>query len=147
MTYNDKRKIAKGMFIQGSYTQKYIASMVGCAQNTLTSWIEKGSWKDEKEAKSITRPELLKTSYLQLAAINKQIEEEHNGIPTKDLSYAKSMIRQEIQALSDVPLHQYIEVFNEYTQFINDAHPGSIQEHTELMSEFIEELVVKRNIN
>lgn len=135
------------MFIQGTYTQKHIAEMVGCAQNTLTSWIDKGNWKEEKEAKTITRPELLKTSYLQLAAINKEIEDEHKGIPNKDLSYAKSMIRQEIESLSDMPLHQYTEVFGEYMQFLNDAHLDKIQEHTELMNEFIEELVVKRNIN
>ena len=141
----EKKHLAKNLFIKSSMTRKDIAAQVGTTEKTLRSWIDKESWEDIKTSQTVTRAQLLQEEYAQLKAINKIIEEEHKGVPNKQLSDAKGVIRKNIEALSHTPLYKYIEAFDDYINWLIKNHPAKVQEHAALTYEFVEELAKTQN--
>ena len=136
--YDEKRNIAQPLYTKGKLSRKEICNIVGIAEKTLRAWIEKYNWDDLKEAYSVTRQQLLADAYTQLKAVNQRIEEK-GGIPDKTLTDAKSVLRKEIELLSDSPVHVYIEVFQEVTEWLMSNHPSRAAEISQLLLTFIEE--------
>lgn len=124
--------------------RKDIAKQVGTTEKTLRKWIEQGDWDAMKNAETITRSKLLQDSYKQLAAINDEINTNHNGIPNKQLSDAKGIIRKEIEALSEMPLHKYIEVVTELLDWVKRNQPERILEAVELTDGFVQDIFSDR---
>lgn len=143
MTNAQKKNLAQALYISGSHTRKAIANQVGCTEKTLRNWIDKGNWDEIKEAQTITRSELLRQSYAQLRAINEEIADNHGGIPNKQLSDAKGVIIKEIEILSDAPLHNYIQVGNDFAKYLTKNHPKDVQKSVMLFNEMIEEIAEK----
>lgn len=139
MTNKEKKQLAQSLYVKSGLTKKDIAKQVGCTEKTLRSWIDKGEWNAIKEAESITRGQLLSDAYKQLNAINREIEDNHKGIPNKQLSDAKGVIRKEIEALSENPLHVYVEVFQEFTHWVLKTNPSELKNMTGMCNSFIEE--------
>lgn len=144
MKPQEKKKLAHSLFVKGNMTRKSIADQVGVQPKTLKSWIDKGNWEDMKEAQAITRPQLLQDAYNQLRAINLKVEE-LGGVPNKELSDAKAIVRKEIETFSNSPLHQYVEVFEEFIGFISKHSPEDLIRFAELSNEFIEVLAKKKS--
>jgi hypothetical protein len=146
MTNKEKQNLARSLFVKSSLTRKQIAIQVVCTEKTLRSWIIKFEWEKERETQTITRVSLLKDAYAQLGAINKDIFENHNGVPNKALSDAKATIRKEIEFLSSNPLHIYIEVFTEFTDWVATEHGSEMLEMLGLTDEFINHLATKKGV-
>jgi hypothetical protein len=135
--FDEKRALAQSLYTRGYLSRKEICEIVGITEKTLRAWIDKYDWDALKEAQTVTRQQLLTDAYRQLKAVNKEIED-RGGIPDKVLSDAKSMLRKEIEALSDSPVHIYIEVFNEVTEWLIKNHPGKAADISSLLLNFIE---------
>ena len=136
--YDEKRSIAQPLYTKGKLSRKEICQIVGVTEKTLRNWIEKYNWDDLKEAYSVTRQQLLADAYSQLKTVNQAVEEK-GGIPDKQLADAKSILRKEIELLSDSPIHVYIEVFNEVTEWLMLQHPARAAEISQLLLTFIED--------
>lgn len=135
---DEKRSLAQSLYVKGNLSRKEISNIVNVTEKTLRSWIDKYGWDDLKEAQTVTRQQLLTDAYKQLKAVNQAIEG-RGGIPDKTLSDAKSVLRKEIEALSDSPVHIYIEVFNEVTEWLITNYPGKAAEVSNLLLSFIEQ--------
>jgi hypothetical protein len=146
MNYTARQKKAKSYYLKSNFNRKEIAEKVPCTAKTLSAWITKYGWDVEKETQSITRASLLKDSYAQLKAINEEIVENHNGVPNKALSDAKSTIRKEIEALSNNPLHVYVEVFTEFMDYVQQNHGSAMMDLLELSDEFINHLANEKDV-
>lgn len=144
MSYKQKKIIARSLFIKSDLLKKDLALRVGVSEKTLRKWIEEGDWENIKESETISRANLLQDAYRQLKAINSKIKEEFNGIPNKELSDAKGVIRKEIEALSDTPIHQYIEMSMEFTRWIQNNEPKKLLEVTNMLDGFINEIASKQ---
>lgn len=137
MTRTEKKQLACSLYVKSGLTRKMIAKQVGCTEKTLRGWIELEEWDKLKDAQSLTRASLLADAYNQLKAINKEIEEKHNGVPDKKLSDAKGIIRKEIEVLSDAPVHRYIEVMSEFIEHVAKNKPGILHQMIEVTDGFI----------
>lgn len=146
MDLQAKRTLAKSFYLYAHFSQKKIAEMCGVQEKTLKAWIDKYRWGEEKEKNSITRQSLLKETYSQLTAINKEIKENYNGIPTKTLSDAKGVLIKEIEALDRQPLHKIIEVLQDVLVWCGKHHHEQVQELAELLNEFIESIATREGI-
>lgn len=140
MTQAEKKELARNLYVKSDFNRKEIASQVGTTEKTLRKWIEEGEWDVMKDSLQITRPRLLQDAYAQLNAINRFIETELKGIPTKELSDAKGVIRKEIETFSDQPIHKYIEVFEEFIGYLSKTNPSKVVEFAQLTQEFINQL-------
>lgn len=140
----EKTLIAKALFAQSGLNRKEIAKQVGISETTLRDWIKKGGWEDIRESRMITREHLLQESYAQLAATNKRITEEFGGVPNKELSDAKAVIRKEIESLSHQPLYRYVEVMEDFQGWITKNAPKELPNMTRLSMSFIEDVAAKK---
>ena len=147
MTNKEKKQLAYSLFIKSSFNRKEIAKQVGCTEKTLRNWIEKEDWQSIKEAQTLTRSKLLQDAYSQLKAINEKINDDFGGIPNKELSDAKAVIRKEIEALSNHPLHLYVEVFTEFLDWVNENEPKDVQKIVALSDGFINNIASKEGIS
>ena len=146
MTNKDKKQLARSLYIKSDLNRKQIAHQVACSQTTLRSWIEKEDWESIKEAETISRTRLLQDAYGQLKAINDKISNELGGVPNKELSDAKGVIRKEIEALTNMPLHNYVEVMIELTRWLQIHHPDKLLEVMELADDFIRNIAKDKGI-
>jgi len=137
--YDEKRKKAFGLYIKGTLTRKEIAEIVSITEKTLRTWIENGNWDELKEAKTVTRQQLLVDAYAQLKAVNQRIADMGN-VPDKTLSDAKSQLRKEIETLSDSPLHQYAEIFDEFALWVFHNHSDKAADIAQLQLQFLNEM-------
>jgi len=136
--FDEKQRAAQSLYVRGSLNRKEIASLVEVNEKTLRAWIDKGNWDAMKEAISVTRQQLLHDAYVQLRAVNIAIAD-RGGIPNKELSDAKSMIRKEIELFSDSPLHLYVEVFDEVSEWLMKGHPAEAVLVSTLFLKFLEQ--------
>ncbi|MCT4647577.1 MAG: phage terminase small subunit-related protein [Carboxylicivirga sp.] len=137
--YDEKKKKAAGLYVKGTLTRKQVADTIGVTEKTLRKWIEEGNWDDLKEAKTVTRQQLLLDAYAQLKAVNRRIADMGN-VPDKTLSDAKSQLRKEIETLSDSPLHQYAEIFDEFAVWLVHNNPDMAAEIAHLQLEFLNDM-------
>lgn len=149
MNNEEKKQLARNLFIKSSHflTRKQIALQVECTQKTLRGWIKNEGWESIKEAETITRPELLKDTFKQLKAINIHIETNLNGVPDKSAADAKAVIRKEIEALTDMPLHKYVEVMMEFSCWLQKNQPKQLIAVINLADAFIQQISSEKNIN
>lgn len=136
----EKKELARSLYTKSQLNRKQIAVQVGTTEKTLRKWIDEENWDAIKDSLQITRPQLLQESYQQLAAINKKIKEELGGVPNKELSDAKGVIRKEIEAFSVQPLYKYIEVFEEFIDFLSKNEPSLINPFTDASQNFINQI-------
>jgi hypothetical protein len=140
MNNAEKKNLAKTLFVKSTMNRKQIAAQVSVTEKTLRSWIELDNWEDLKNSQTITRSQLLQDAYNQLRAINQKIETELNGVPTKELSDAKGVIRKEIEHFSHQPIYKYVEVFEEFIEHLAKNAPVELTKFAELSQNFIAQL-------
>lgn len=143
MSTTEKKHRARALFVKSSLTQKEIASQVGITEKTMSKWTNEGNWQQERDSQSITKTQLLQESMQQLQRLNQHIDTELKGIITKELSDAKASLRKEIELFSEQPLYQYVEVCDEFLEWLGKNHPAQLQKFSELSMEFLD-IVNKR---
>lgn len=139
--------MARSLYLNSSLSNKDIAKQVGTTEKTLRKWRTDEDWDTLKELKTITRSNLLQDAYAQLKTINKQIDElDKSDMKTRKILFdAKAVLGKEIDRLSESPLHVYIGVFDEFTDWISKNYPKKLQELTAISFEFIEVINLKKH--
>lgn len=55
---DNKKELARILYMSGA-PQQEIADKVGVSRVTVNRWVGEGSWKEQRAAKAVTRPELI----------------------------------------------------------------------------------------
>jgi len=79
LNLQNKKDIARQLYVKGDMTQIVIAEKVGVSKVTINKWIKGENWDKEKISLASTRQEQLGKLYKQLAAINEVIESRPQG--------------------------------------------------------------------
>ena len=110
MRNESKKELASLLYMQG-VTQKEICERVGIGSSrTLTAWIQKGSWKEKRAAKTITRTELINKT---LGRIAEMLEGEHYN--ADQLSKLAAMVERLDKKGSAVA---YMEIFTDFGKWL-----------------------------
>lgn len=136
-TNSDKQKHAQSLFVKGML-QKEIADILGVSEQTISKWRQKFNWDKIAEQNNVTRASLLKDSFIQLNAVNKEIADNKN-IPTKSQSDTKAQLLREIENFSEQPIYKYIDIFEEFIAWLSKTEPKQLKLFSELSWKFIEE--------
>lgn len=137
------KPLAYQLYIGSDLKRYQIAQQAHCTEKTLRNWINDGNWEEIRNSQAITKPELIQTCYRQLAAVQKEVNDNHNGVPTKALSDAQSSIRKMIETLSDQPVHRYIEVLNDFTVWLSKSYPDKLKEQAVILNEYTQHIAQK----
>ena len=73
LTTDQKKGLAKELYIQGTYTFAEIAEMVGSTRLTISKWAEAGKWEELKTYMTVGKDKVLRGLYQQLANIQEAI--------------------------------------------------------------------------
>lgn len=97
LTNDQKKAIAKELFIQGTYTYAEIAEKVGSTRQTISKWAEQGKWDELKTYTTAGKERILKNIYLRLEQLTQKtldwekLLKEHNGkVPAEFMLMAPS---------------------------------------------------------
>jgi hypothetical protein len=74
MKYTEKQKqSAKDLYVRGNKSQKEIAEMLSIPTSTLTGWVKKGNWEQERASLSLSVDNMIPKI---LGYIDKKIDED-----------------------------------------------------------------------
>lgn len=79
MTNEQKKGLARDLYLSGNYTFEEIAEKMGCVRQTVSKWAQAGNWKDLKASMTIGRSQILKNLYMQINEINENINRRDKG--------------------------------------------------------------------
>ena len=73
LTSEQKKSLAKELYIGGTYTFAEIAEKVGSTRQTISKWADAGKWDELKVYMTVGKDKVLKGFYQQLANIQEAI--------------------------------------------------------------------------
>ncbi len=115
----NKKELAYLLYMQ-EVTQKEICERVGIGSSrTLTSWIQKGSWKEKRAAKTITRTELINKALDRISTMLEQDE-----VNADQLSKFAATIEKLDKQDSAVA---YMECFTAFAKFLQQRSYADAQ--------------------
>ena len=65
-----KKALARDIYLLGSYTLEEIAAKVGSTRQTVSRWAREGGWEEMKAGMTVGREQILKNLYRQISEIN-----------------------------------------------------------------------------
>lgn len=74
--YTTKQSIAYHLFMHTNKLQKEIAVLAGTSEHTMSKWVEKFKWKQEKATLTVTSDKIISDIYQQIAVHNELIRSE-----------------------------------------------------------------------
>lgn len=146
VTLSEKKQRAYQLFVASTLNRKEIATQIGITEKTLRGWIEAGDWETIRNSRLITQPELRKNAYAQLAALQKEIAEKHNNVPPKAVSDALSSVLRQIELLSDQPLFRYIEVLDDFTNWMSTHNPQQLKLMAVHLHEYTQSIAKRKGL-
>ena len=88
-----KKALAREIYLLGSYTYEEIAAKVGAQRQTISRWAKLGKWDELKAGMSVTREEILKRMYQHLNNINEDILTREEGERRPNSTEADVMVK------------------------------------------------------
>jgi len=89
----EKKKLAKELFLTAKHPQREIAKIVGASENTIGKWVKDGKWELLRANLTTTKENILSNWYLQLAEMNNNITNRKEGERFPTSSESDRMIK------------------------------------------------------
>lgn len=119
MNLKNKQELAHLLFDKGE-TQKEIAGKVGVTAATVNHWVDKLSWKEQRTAMNLTRPQLINRLLLALNEVIEKLLKEGNpeniGKITDQLSKITSSIEKLDKKTNIVDVIDIFSAFEKWMQ-------------------------------
>lgn len=137
---DDEKQKAYDLFCNTQLTQKEIASVVHVTPQQLGKWVKDGNWDMYRTAQQTSTEGIIHGYFLQLAEINKDVKENHKGIPSTSHSDTISKITDAIQKLrKKYNLSAYHSVLREYLEWVMKVDSEAAKLFGPSMLEFLKE--------
>lgn len=103
LTNEQKKELAKELYLQGNFTFAEIAEKVGSARQTISKWATQGKWDELKTYMTVGKEKVLKGFYQQLANIQVAImaREPDNRIASSTEADRQIKLASAIRKLED----------------------------------------------
>ena len=140
---NDQKKnLARDLYVLGTYTLEEIASKVDSTRQTISKWAKEQSWEELKAGMSISREELLKNLYRQVSDINESINmrepgERHANVKEADTLAKLSSAIKKLE--SDVGISDIVAVGIRFTNWLRNVDLDKAKEFTMIWDAFLKE--------
>lgn len=137
-----KKALARDLYLLGSYTYEEIAMKVGTQRQTISRWAKAGGWEDLKAGMSVTREEVLKRLHLQLKSINDNIleREPKERYATAKEADAMAKLSATIKNLEkDVGISDIISVGMRFGEWLRRVDLDKAKEYVQYWDSFLKE--------
>ncbi len=139
-----KKALARDLYLLGSYTYEEIAMKVGTQRQTISRWAKAGGWEDLKAGMSVTREEVLKRLHLQLKSINDNIleREPKERYATAKEADAMAKLSATIKNLEkDVGISDIISVGMRFGEWLRRVDLDKAKEYVQYWDLFLKEQI------
>lgn len=139
-----KKALARDLYLLGSYTYEEIAAKVGTQRQTISRWAKAGGWEDLKAGMSVTREEVLKRLHLQLKSINDIILERDpkERYPTAKEADAMVKLSATIKNMeTDVGISDIISVGMRFGEWLRRVDLDKAKEYVQYWDLFLKEQI------
>lgn len=145
-TLEMKKDLAKILFTREKLEQKVIADRVGVSEKTVSSWVNDGNWRKERQLLLISKQDQLNSFYSQLEKLNEQIESK-DGIPDSKQADIQIKLSNSIRNMEteDIVIADCVSVgmkFMKHIQVIGTLE--QVKEFAELWNSFLQNEIKKR---
>jgi hypothetical protein len=136
-----ERVDAADLYINSSsLTLKQIALIVGISAKTIGDWAKEEDWDLQRTAQQVTVDKIIAGNYMQLAAIQKHIKTEQDGIPTPAQTDQQHKLADAIEKLKKKQnLSTYHLVLSEFAKELNSSNNAAAKILAPLMLEFMKQ--------
>ncbi|HQB47422.1 MAG TPA: DDE transposase family protein [Bacteroidales bacterium] len=137
-----KKELAQFFFCNSNLSQKEIAEKVGISEVSMSRWVREGRWDTLKASITITRQEQLNRVYRQIAAINKKIVEEQEGIPTSADADVLAKLAAVVERLEkETSITDVVSVSMKFLDWLRKIDTEKAKELSYLFDAFIKDLL------
>lgn len=139
-----KKLLAKEIYLLGSYTFEEIAQKVGAQRQTISRWAKAGNWDNLKAGMSVTREEILKRMYQHLNNMNAAILEREPGKRQADTKEADVMVKLAAAIKNmetDVGISDIISVGMRFGEWLRKVDLDKTKEYVKLWDLFLKEQI------
>lgn len=139
-----KKMLAREIYLLGRYTYEEIAQKVGAQRQTISRWAKDGNWATLKAGMSITREQSLKDAYQLVKALNDSILEREPGkrSPTTKEADIMAKLTTSIKNLkNDVCISDIISVGMRFGEFLRRIDLEKAKEFVKLWDVFLKEQI------
>ena len=144
LTNQQKRDWAKTLSLRENLTQQEIADRVGVSRVTVSNWVNKNKWEEQRTALTLTREEQVRSLYRQVAAINRAIEERPEGerFATSAEADIIGKLSKSIKQLEmEVGIADVVSVITKFIEFLRPVDLQKAKDITSLADAFIKTLL------
>jgi predicted DNA-binding protein YlxM (UPF0122 family) len=139
---NQKRSIAKELYLHGDFTFEEIAAKVEAARQTVARWAKDEGWAELKASMSVGKEHILKNLYAHVKRINDTIMERPEGerIPTPKEADILAKLAAAIDKIeSDTGIHELVSSGIAFLTWLRGVNPEKALEFTTLWDAFLKE--------
>lgn len=137
-----KKALAKDLYILGTYTLEEIASKVDSTRQTVSKWAKAEGWEELKAGMSVSREELLKGLYRQVQDINELISKRDPGERHANAKEADTLAKlsSAIKKMeNDVGISDLVSVGIRFTNWLRSYDIDKAKEFTLIWDSFIKD--------
>ncbi|MDR1102954.1 MAG: helix-turn-helix domain-containing protein [Tannerella sp.] len=137
-----KKELAKLLFLHEALTQKEIAARVGVSEVTLSKWVNAEQWESYRVSITMTKEEQLRNLYRQLAEINSAIllKEEGKRFAGKAEADTITRLTNAIEKMEgDTGISNIVAISKKFLSWVRKFDLAKAQEIAPLFDAFIKD--------
>lgn len=134
MKAEQKKELAKLLFVNEKLSQKEIAQRVEISEKTLSRWVNDGQWRKLRQSLLVTKEEQLRRIYEQIDELNTAIASREPGqryANTKDADTLSKLTSAAKNLESEASISDIVSVAK---RFLNWLRPLDIEKAKEISS-------------
>lgn len=139
-----KKMLAREIYLLGNYTYEEIAQKVGAQRQTISRWAKAGNWDNLKAGMTVTREAILSRMYQQLNNMNSAILEREPSKRHPDTKEADVMVKLAAAIKNmetDVGISDIISVGMRFGEFLRRINLDKAKEYVKLWDVFLKEQI------
>ena len=145
MEKNDnKRQIARTLFVQGGMTQKEIASKLEVTEQTISRWAKKDHWDELKKNVMSGKQETLRSLYTELQELQTIIEENGGVADSKQADIRRKLITDIRQLETRYSVSQTVQIGMDFCEFLKEIDFDLAGKISRYFQSFIDEQIEKQ---
>ena len=140
----NKRQIARTLFVQGGMTQKEIASKLEVTEQTISRWAKKDHWDELKKNVMSGKQEILRSLYTELQKLQTIIEENGGVADSKQADIRRKLITDIRQLETRYSVSQTVQIGMDFCEFLKEIDFDLAGKISRYFQSFIDEQIEKQ---
>ncbi len=139
---NQKKTIAKELYLHGDYTYEEVADKVGAVRQTVARWAKDEGWREIKASMTVGKDKMLKNLYAHVQTINDEILSREDGErrPTPAEADILAKLSSSIAKLeTEGGVREYVNTGIAFLTWLRGVDPQKAVDYSYLWDSFIKE--------